>query len=98
RAEPLTTRTLVEIHQVARVLAAVPESDAIESSEIRGTLGRRDNVIRRYRKRQIRQTHFAQRRTELLVHAERVAYAPLNLGIQALLEELLQQANLQTVQ
>src|SRR6185312_5284331 len=80
------------------ILAAMPEPHTIEASEVRGALGGRDYIVSGHRQRQIRQTHFTQRRAELLVYAQRITDATLDLGVEPLVEELLQQADLQSLQ
>ena len=74
------------------------EAHAIEAREVRGAFRRRHHVVRGHGQRQVRQAHFAQLRAELLVHRERLANALLVLRVEALVEELLQQADAQTLQ
>ena len=79
RPEPLAARAAVQVLQVARILAAVPEAHAVKARQVRGALGRGHHVVHRHRQRQVRQAHLGEHRAQALVHPQRLAHALLVL-------------------
>ena len=97
-AEALAARALIQVEQIARMLAAMAVAHAIEARQVRGALGRRHHVVGRHRERQIRQADLLEHRALRAQHLERRADALFDLGIEPRIEELLQQADLQALE
>jgi hypothetical protein len=94
-AEALGARLLDHVDQVVVLGGAVAIAHAVEARQVAARLRRGDDVVHRDAELGIGQADLDQLRAHPLVLAQRSAHRALDVGLQAVAEELLRHADLQ---